>query len=79
MPWIVPLYLFLEDTNVPVPSFNKRTDSELSQIRISESEMEDSPNALKVNKATGPDGINRMLKYTSKSISKPLNKLLIYY
>ena len=47
----------------------------LSQIRVSESEVEDSLNTLKVNKATGPDGIsNRILKYTSKSIAKHLSK-----
>ena len=66
----------IEETNIPLSNFNSRTESVLSQIQVSESEVKDILNTLKVNKATGPDSIsNRMLKYTSKSTSKPLSKL----
>ena len=66
----------IEEANIPLPNFNSRTESVLSQIQVSESEVKDILNTLKVYKATGPDGIsNRMLKHTSKSIAKPLSKL----
>ena len=66
----------IEEPNIPLPNSNSRTESELSQIRASESEVKDTLNVLKVNKATGSDSIsNRILKYTSKSIAKPLSKL----
>ena len=64
------------EANIPLPNFNSRTESVLSQVRVSESEVKDILNTAKVNKATGPDGIsNRMLKYSSKSIAKPLSNL----
>ena len=70
----------IEDANIPLPNFKSRTDFVLSQIRVSESEDKDILNSLKVNKATGPDGISsRMLKYTSKSIAKPYQNFLIYH
>ena len=66
----------IEEANIPLPNFNSRTESVLSQIQFSESEVKDILNILKINKATGPDGIsNRVLKHTSKSIAKPLSKL----
>ena len=66
----------IEEANIPLPNFNSRTESVLSQIRVSESEVKDILNTLKVSKAAGPDGIsNRMLKCPSKSIAKPLSKL----
>ena len=66
----------IEKANIPLPNFNSRAESVLSQIRVSESEVDDILNTLKVNKATGLDAIsNRMLKYTRKSIAKPLLKL----
>ena len=49
----------------------------LSQIQVSESEVKDIINTLKLNKATGPDGTsNRLLKHTSKSIAE---NYLIYH
>ena len=68
----------IEEANIPlhVPNFNSRTESVLSQIQVSESKVKDILSTLKVNKATGPDGMsNRMLKHTSKSMAKPLSKL----
>lgn len=66
----------IDDANVPLPDFEKRTDSVLSQLIINPSEILDVLKVLKVNKATGPDGIShRMLKNTSKTIAIPLTKL----
>ena len=66
----------IEEANITLPNFNSRTESVYSQLQVSESEVKDILNTLKVNKATGPDGIsNRMFNHTSKSIAKPLSKL----
>lgn len=66
----------LDDSNIELPDFNKRTDSSLSSITINTSEIIDVLSSLKLNKASGPDGIShRMLKYTSKTIAVPLCKL----
>ena len=55
----------IEEANIPLSNFNSRTESVFSEIRVSESEAEDILYTLKVNKATGPDGIsNGMLTYT---------------
>ena len=54
----------IEEANILLPNFNRRTESVLSRTRVSEFEVKDILNTLKVNKATGPDGIsNRMLKH----------------
>ena len=68
----------IKEANIPLPNFNSRTEFVLSQIRVTESEVKNILNTLKVNKETGSDGIsNRMLKYNSKSIAKPLSKRFI--
>ena len=66
----------IDDANVNLPNFELRTINTLSNINILQSEVIDILNLLKVNKATGPDGIShRMLKYTSETISVPSIKL----
>ena len=66
----------LDDSNIELPDFNIRTESSLSNIIINTSEVIDVLSSLKLNKASGPDGIShRMLKYTSKTIAIPLCKL----
>ena len=53
----------IDDANIELPVFENRTDILLSHIIITHSEVADILNTLKVNKATGPDGIShRMLK-----------------
>ena len=48
----------------------------MPDIKILQSEVVDVLRILKVNKASGPDGIShRMLKNTSQTISVPLTKL----
>ena len=66
----------IDDADVELPRFENRTESFLSDITVEHSEIIDIPSILKVNKATGPDGIShRMLRQTSKTISLPLCKL----
>ena len=64
---------------IQIPSFQnllKEHISSLSNILISPSEVSDILSNLKLNKASGPDGIShRMLKNTSGSIATPLCKL----
>ena len=53
----------IDDNEVPLPHFEKRTQSIPSEIKINNSEFIDILKTLKVNKATGPDGIShRLLK-----------------
>ena len=60
----------IDDTNSNLPEFTKRTDSSLANIIISPSEVADVLSNLKLNKASGPNGIShRMLKNTSGSIA----------
>ena len=65
----------MDVTNNELPVFrNVRTcsDLEFTYIQITELEVTDILKILKINKATGPDGINtcnRMLKSTSNTIS----------
>ena len=62
----------IDDTYSNLPEFTKRTNSSLSNILISPSEVSDILSNLKLNKASGPDGIShRMLKNTSGSIATP--------
>ena len=55
----------IDDSNINPPEFNKRAYSSLTNIIIDSSEVTDVLRNLKVNKASGPDGIShRMLKNT---------------
>lgn len=64
------------DDNVQLPVFRKFTDNILDTFDIFENEVKDIIDLLDINKASGPDFINhKMLKYISKSISKPLTIL----
>ena len=66
----------VDDSNTELPFFEYRTDTQIADIDISESEITDILGSLKVNKACGPYGIShRMLKYTCKTIAVPLCKL----
>lgn len=66
----------INDTNIELPYFDKRSRSEITAFRINQSEVQDTLKILKINKATGPDGIsNRMLKLTINTITVPLTKL----
>ena len=66
----------VDDSNTELPYFENRTNTQIADINISQSEISDILSSLKVNKACGPDGIsNRMLKYTCKTTAVPLCKL----
>ena len=66
----------IDDSNINLPEFNKRTNSSLTNIIIDSSEVIDVLSNLKVNKASDPDGIShRMLKNTCRAIATPLCKL----
>ena len=66
----------IDDSNINLPEFNKRTNSSLTNITIDSSEVIDFLSNLKVNKASDPDGIShRMLKNTCRAIATPLYKL----
>ena len=47
----------IDDTTTDLPYFEKRCNVDFTQIRINESEVVDVLKILKLNKATGPDGI----------------------
>ncbi|PJE78081.1 hypothetical protein CI610_02987 [invertebrate metagenome] len=67
------------DIDKPLPAFERRTDSILSEIHIDYSEVEDIINNLDVNKASGPDGIShKMLKLLSSEIAIPLSFIFNY-
>ena len=66
----------IDDSNVELPVFRNRTDSSLSNIIIQIPDDTDVLGILKVNKASGPDGIShRMLKNTCRTVAVPLCKL----
>ena len=66
----------IDESNLALPNFDKRTNAVMPDIKILQSEVVDVLRILKVNKASGPDGIShRMLKNTSHTISVPLTKL----
>ena len=66
----------IDDSNVELPAFRNRTDSSLSNIITQISDVTDILGILKVNKASGPDGIShRMLKHTCRTVAVPLCKL----
>ena len=51
----------IDDLNIELPVFENRTEISLSHIVITQSEVTDILNTLKVNKATGPDGISHRM------------------
>ena len=66
----------VDDSEAVLPPFAEKTNQYLDNVIIMETEMKDILDILNVNKASGPDMIsNRMLKYTSTSVSKPLSIL----
>ena len=66
----------IDDTNIELPPFRNRSDVDFTNIQVTESEIIDILKILKLNKATGPDGIrNRMLKSTCNTACVPLSKL----
>ena len=66
----------IDDADVELRRFENRTETFLPVISVEQSEVIDSLSILKVNKATGPDGIShRMLRQTSKTIFLPLCNL----
>ena len=66
----------VDDANIEIPNLNTRSDIDITNIQVRESEVIDILKILKVNKATGPDGIsNRMLKSTCNTICAPLSRL----
>lgn len=66
----------VDDSQAVLPPLVEKTNQYLENIIIMDSEVEDILDILNVNKASGPDMIsNRMLKYTSTSLSKPLSIL----
>ena len=66
----------IDDSNVELPVFKNRTDSSLSNIIIQISDVTYVFGILKVNKASGSDGIShRMLKNTCRTVAVPLCKL----
>ena len=66
----------INDANIDLPYIEKCCNVDFTQIRITESEVVDILKILKLNKATGPDGIsNRMLKLILSNVSYPLTKV----
>lgn len=66
----------VDDSEAILPPFVEKTNQYLDNVIIMEPEVKDILDILNVNKASGPDMIsNRMLKYTSTSVSKPLSIL----
>ena len=66
----------INDSNVEIPDFPSRTDQTITNFNISQDEVVDVLNSLKLNKATGLDAIShQMLKNTANSVSLPLSIL----
>ena len=66
----------INDSNIDLPEYNKRTNSSLSNIIIHPTEVIDVLSNIKLKKTSGLDGINhRMLKNTGWSIAIPFCKL----
>lgn len=67
---------FIDDSNIELPYFENRTNSQIDTIIVNQTEIIDILSSLQINKACGPDGIShRMLKYTSETVALPLCKL----
>ena len=63
----------IDDSDNELPNFENRTDSILSNINITKTDVKDILSSLIVNKESGPDGIgHKMLKNTCHTIAKPL-------
>ena len=59
----------LVNSSQKLPPFHYITGSKLLKIEVSEADVLDELNSLRINKATGPDGVgNVVLKRTAKSI-----------
>ena len=66
--------LMPDDSEAVLPHFVEKMNQYLDNIIIMETEVKDILDILNVNKASGPDMIsNRMLKYISTSVSKPVS------
>ena len=64
--------------NIPVLPVNVyQTDDRLSEIIVTESDIQEAIKSMKIASANGPDNIsNRLLKEVTHSIAKPLKSLL---
>ena len=63
----------IDDTNAVLPPLIEHTDQVLEHITVTEEEINDVIINLDPNKASGPDLIsNKMIKYVTKAIVKPL-------
>jgi len=59
-----------------LPPFPNRTESTITSLVVTKDEIKDILKTLKINKASGPDGISHtLLKNTAESICKPLQLL----
>jgi hypothetical protein len=69
---------FVDDTNHVPPDIPSRTDALLSNIYITEHDVKDILQTLKIGKACGDDGItHQMLRSTSETICIPLCQKLL--
>ena len=69
-------YRVINDSDRRPPDLDCKTGSRLEQIYLSESDVSDILQSLKINKATGPDDISStLLKNTAEVIYKPLSRL----
>ena len=66
----------INDSSISLPVFNKYTNSSISSVEISYTDIENLIDSLSVNKAVGFDQIShRLLKAVKHTISKPLEAL----
>ena len=69
----------IENSDNPLPDFDKRTDSELDIVHVTTEEIKDILKILKLGKAVGNDNISHhMLKYTAENVCKPLEIIFNY-
>ena len=63
----------INDTQASLPTFTAKTSNKLTNVAITEKEIEDTIRSLNVNKACGPDFIShKVLRGVANTISKPL-------